>query len=128
APASDDAVFLMAADHLRKRRPQAFVATVDTALATRDTPTNQQLLEWLAEMRTKEAASLLRRLAANLAASLPVALHLDVLEAIAPRRDADPSLAQALNVYHASPAGMRRSELLAGGDPAAGREIALNHL
>lgn len=69
--------------------------------------------------------SLARELAAG---TLAAGLHLDVFEALGARAAANPALAPVFQARQRALETGRRTDLLAGGDAARGRDLVANHL
>jgi putative heme-binding domain-containing protein len=129
ASGSPEELFRTALELLPPAQGARLVTEARTALAERDTATRQTVLRLLASRDHAAADALLKEQAALLVAgTYPEALQLDLIEALEARRAAVPAIDQALAAYATTPAAAARQELLAGGDPARGREIGLNHL
>jgi quinoprotein glucose dehydrogenase len=109
--------------------PQRLVAEATTALKTRPVPEQQYAIGLLARVGRRDADAVLSTLGDGLVdGSSPAELKLDIIEALRARSTINTTLAAKLQRYSESPAAAGRSELLAGGEVARGRDIVLNHL
>lgn len=114
---------------LLPRQPDRLAREARTFLTTRGVPARQHAITLLAQAAQPSTDAVLAEQAGALGAGkLPNTLELDVIEAIEARAEAQPALGARLKAHLASPGAQRRSELLAGGNVIAGREIAQNHL
>ena len=129
SPAAPDSLAEVALSFLPTAQPDRLVPEARGFLASRAMPARQRAIALLAKAGSPAADALLaEQAAAFTAGNLPVALQLDVLEALAVRAGQQPALAGALEVLRASPGTVNRRELLEGGNVQAGREIAQTHL
>ena len=114
---------------LLPRQPDRLAREARTFLTTRGLPARQRAITLLAEAALPATDAVLAEQAGTLGAGkLPNALELELIEALGARAEAQPALGAQLKAHLASPGAQRRSELLAGGNVIAGREIAQNHL
>ncbi len=114
---------------LLPRQRDRLVQEAQVVLATRSVPEKQEALALLAKAGFAGADRVLAEQGAALnAGKLAAALQLDVVEALRARAGESPTLANQLETYGASAAAKARRELLAGGDPVRGRDLAANHL
>ena len=110
-------------------QPERLVTEAQLVLEKRPVPEKQHALALLAQAAQPAADAVLATYAETLAAgTCEPDLKLDVLEAITARSPANPALAAKAKAYAALPGAAERSELLAGGSPAAGRQVVQNNL
>lgn len=109
--------------------PDRLVTEARATLDRSNVPAKQHAIGLLAKAAHPAADAVLDTLADSLlqGAATPV-IALDVAEALRARSAANPALAAKLKIYSASSAAAGQTELIAGGDPARGRDVVLNHL
>jgi quinoprotein glucose dehydrogenase len=92
-------------------------------------PEQQHAIELLARAAHPDSDAVLARMADSLTNGTVVpGLKLDLLDALAARSAANPTMASKLNAYRDQAVANTSEELLAGGDVARGRDIVANHL
>jgi putative heme-binding domain-containing protein len=114
---------------LLPEQPDRLVKEVEPVLQKRSAAEKQHAIALLAQAATPAADAVIEGLAARLlSGNSEKELMLDVTEALRARGEANPALAAKLKAYESSPAAETRTELLAGGDIARGRDLVANHL
>ncbi|MBI5689364.1 MAG: HEAT repeat domain-containing protein [Verrucomicrobia bacterium] len=129
APDAPTPLYRTALEMLLPGNPDRLIGLASELLARRGLPEKQLYFALLARAGTAAADARLDAAAAELLAGrLEPALHLDVLEALRAREAGNPALAVKRQAYERSAEGVKRVELLTGGEVARGRDLVANHL
>lgn len=129
APDSPAPLHRTALELLLPDQPERLAREVPAVLRTRSLAEQQQAVALLARAAAPATDAVLESLARELAAgTLAAGLHLDVFEALGARAAANPALAPVFQARQRALETGRRTDLLAGGDVARGRDLVANHL